>query len=548
MAFCRTNAFCPSTLRRVSDSPSEGAERPEPISKANTRNRGPALIITLVALVVYVQHAWAYRSLFLGNAVDDAYISFRYLDNLVAGHGLVYNPGERVEGFSNFLWILVLLPFRLAGMDVVRSSQVLGIGFGAATIALSVLAARRLFGARACLSTVFVAFLPATSGYFAAWSIGGLEGNLYAFLMLAAWFFHFDEAANRRRFPIPALLLALLAMTRPEGLFVALAGAGYIVMIQHLSGQSLRDPKVWRFLLVLGVCLGIYELFRVVTYGPHLFPNSVRAKVGLSFAAIERGVEYVHERFASPYLILLAPLFFLFRRNRYTALAPAAALVGASITLVIIAGGDWAFGRLFAPCLPLGAVALVGAVRETVGDDSSWNTRLVKPVVTLLVAGYLGFAWYVTGKLGEARFFGPFAQYDAERLRIGQWLKENAPKDAKVAVYAAGEIPYASGIYAHDMLGLNDAHIAAIEVRSFGKGIAGHEKSDPEYTLNVVKPDVIVDGYLVPGLREHPDFAKNYEQLPGFRFNAVHVKTNLVEKLLPTIPGRGSNSVHPDEP
>jgi hypothetical protein len=81
-----------------------------------------------------------------------------------------------------------------------------------------------------------------------------------------------------------------------------------------------------------------------------------------------------------------------------------------------------------------------------------------------------------------------------------------------------------------------------------GKGIAGHEKSDPDYTLNVVKPDVIVDGYLVPGLREHPDFAKNYEQLPGFRFNAVHVKTNLVDSLMPTIPGLGSHSRESDEP
>ena len=538
----------PSTLRRVSVSPSESEERPAPISQGKSRFDVVALIITFAAVVVYVQHAWAYRALFLGNAVDDAYISFRYLENLATGHGLVYNPGERVEGFSNLLWILLLYPFRLAGMDVVRTSQFLGIGFGAATIVLAVIAARRLFEARSWISTVFVAFLPATSGYFAAWSIGGLEGNLYAFLMLAAWFFYFDESEKQRRFPISALLLALLAMNRPEGLFIALAGAGYVLGTKYLSGQSLKDPKVWRFLLVLGVCLGLYEVFRIVTYGPHLFPNSVRAKVGLSFASIERGIEYVHDRFASPYLILLAPLAFVVRRNRYVALAPAAVLVGAAIALVVVAGGDWSFGRLFAPCLPLGAVAMVGVMREIVGEDSTWDAYIPKAVGSLLVVGYLGFAWYVTGTLGERKFFGPFAQYDAERIRIGRWLKENAPKDAKVGVYAAGEIPYFSGLYAHDMLGLNDAHIAAKEVPSLGKGIAGHEKSDPDYTLNVVKPDVIVDGYLVPGLREHPDFAKNYEQLPGFRFNAVHVKTNLVDSLMPTIPGLGAKSPDSDEP
>ena len=35
---------------------------------------------------------------------DDAFISFRYVRNLLEGHGLVFNPGERGEGYSNFLW------------------------------------------------------------------------------------------------------------------------------------------------------------------------------------------------------------------------------------------------------------------------------------------------------------------------------------------------------------------------------------------------------------------------------------------------------------
>ncbi|KYF53746.1 hypothetical protein BE08_03000 [Sorangium cellulosum] len=149
---------------------------------------------------------------------------------------------------------------------------------------------------------------------------------------------------------------------------------------------------------------------------------------------------------------------------------------------------------------------------------------------------YLLFAWYTTGPLGEARFFGEFAGYDAERLRIGRWLRDNAPSDAKVAVYAAGQIPWASGLYAHDMLGLNDAHIAAIEPPSMGRGVAGHEKSDPDYTLRTIRPDIIVDGHLVPGMREHPEFAARYEQLPGFRYNAIFVTEAYARRLRPAIP------------
>ena len=38
---------------------------------------------------------------------DDAWISFRYARNFVEGLGLVFNPGERVEGYTNFSWTLL---------------------------------------------------------------------------------------------------------------------------------------------------------------------------------------------------------------------------------------------------------------------------------------------------------------------------------------------------------------------------------------------------------------------------------------------------------
>jgi hypothetical protein len=43
--------------------------------------------------------------------VDDAYIGLRYIDNLLQGHGVVFNPGERVEGVTNIGWLLLLVPF-----------------------------------------------------------------------------------------------------------------------------------------------------------------------------------------------------------------------------------------------------------------------------------------------------------------------------------------------------------------------------------------------------------------------------------------------------
>jgi hypothetical protein len=185
-------------------------------------------------------------------------------------------------------------------------------------------------------------------------------------------------------------------------------------------------------------------------------------------------------------------------------------------------------GRLFAPILPLGAVVLVGAAAELVALAPALAAPAVRAVAGVAAVAWLAYAAWVTGPLGEERFFRGYAAYDAERVRIGLWLRE-APPGTRVAVYAAGQIPYYSGLYAHDMLGLNDLHIAAVEVANFGEGVAGHEKSDPDYTLDVIRPDVIVDGHLVPGLAAHPSFAR-YRELSGFAHSRVFVMDRAADR------------------
>src|SRR3989442_6717285 len=185
---------------------------------------------------------------------DDAFISLRYAQHLVQGHGLVYNVGERVEGYTNFLWTAVLaLPFvlRLNPMLFVKFTSVaLTLGSAALVSPLGI-AARLLpagFGAsepdaapqggprprkqrRAQHATPAAAPLPthdraltwvpallflATPAVILA-AADGLETPMFVFLLLLAlvWFF---EEREGRGFPRSALALAALAMTRPDGI------------------------------------------------------------------------------------------------------------------------------------------------------------------------------------------------------------------------------------------------------------------------------------------------------------------------------------------
>jgi len=78
--------------------------------------------IVLFLLMVYLVNLYA----LWGYPIDDAYISMRYADNFATGKGLVYNPGERVEGYTNFLWVMIQALIIVLGGDPVQGSLILG--------------------------------------------------------------------------------------------------------------------------------------------------------------------------------------------------------------------------------------------------------------------------------------------------------------------------------------------------------------------------------------------------------------------------------------
>ncbi|MCJ7578117.1 MAG: hypothetical protein MUO91_06665, partial [candidate division Zixibacteria bacterium] len=90
-----------------------------------------AKVILSVIIAIFVAH-----SLSLNFTQDDAFISYRYVKNFINGHGLVFNPGERVEGYTNFLWIIILSIFAKFGLDIIVVSKILGIASGCVVLFL----------------------------------------------------------------------------------------------------------------------------------------------------------------------------------------------------------------------------------------------------------------------------------------------------------------------------------------------------------------------------------------------------------------------------
>ena len=276
--------------------------------------------------------------------IDDAYISFRYAVNWVDGHGPVFNPGERVEGYTNFLWVLLLTPFEAAGLPLELVARWLGAG--CAVAATAVLAFARLDGAAPRWASPVAALLLGLNPAFSLWAVHGLETALFGLCIVAAMVV--ELRSPDRAPPLAGLLWAAASWTRPEAVLLFAAAAATRLLP---GGLRLPDRRSWTYLVAFGVPVGFHVTGRLLYYG-ELLPNTFHAKVGLSAAVLSRGAGYLGGGFALPGgLLFLAALYGTVAALRQAALRPLAVVTATGLAVIVIEGGR---------CLP--GLALRGAV------------------------------------------------------------------------------------------------------------------------------------------------------------------------------------------
>src|SRR5215208_414740 len=323
--------------------------------------------------------AWAslyiYRSSVVGfdgrryfSLMDDAMISMRYAWNLSHGSGLVWNPGEYVEGYTNPLMTLLMsLPTLVFDkVDAVLAVRFLGMIFILVNAYLVMSIAEHLTSGQERYRWLFLilAFLCALSHYpLLYWSLMGMETGLLAVLLSLSILSALRYARDRR--PAQGVLLSvtlgLAFLTRPDALIFAVPVFVYVFFTVH---KSERSPRSFSFLLAM---VGLYalfivaqELFRWGYYGEWL-PNTYILKVsGIPlFTRIWNGVMFVAPFLKEVYVLLIvvgAGLIFAFRRDK---------LFLASIFVVLVcyqvwAGGDpWPYWRILSPAVPIMLVLVV---------------------------------------------------------------------------------------------------------------------------------------------------------------------------------------------
>jgi len=478
------------------------------------RQRSRFLILSLVTLAIFAVGLAAFHYI-----PDDTFITLRYARNVLRGEGFVFNPGERVEGYTNFLWLLIVVCAGKLGFPLVAAARTLSLLFSVGTLALVARAARRdaaSEGADPGWRQAIGVFLPsamlAASPPFLVWSASGSEIPLFTFVLVAG--FMLLRAGNRPGATL--IVFGLLGLVRPEGtLFFSIA-------FFRLLARSQRRTMV----AVLGI--GTAAVF----YAPYLawkwsyfhafLPNTFYAKTGPVGLMLANGVRYI-SGFALSYGYLFVAGILLSRaagRSRDSYALPLLLTVAAGIEVLLL-GGDWMpHYRMLLPVLPFVMLVASGGVMAIAAQRA--RATILALVLVLLAAapGAVGYDAFTVERITVDAF-----------SHLGRRLRDILPPGTTIGCGSTGAIGYYTDMPIVDILGLTERFIARHGVVVGTQ--PGHLKTDGEYVIEK-RPDVLLLGnvQIHRGMRDRDQMRLKIQEeeiakQPGFERNYDFVNVPL---------------------
>ncbi|HYO55416.1 hypothetical protein [Archangium sp.] len=400
--------------------------------------------------------------------VDDAFILMRYAENLAAGHGPVFNVGERVEGFTSPAMVMLEAAFLRAGVEPLLAVKLFGILCGLVLLGATLALARELSGSR--WAGVLAGLLVALHTGVAVACVNGLETAPFAAFVALGLSLHV-RARSPRDEGLAGLALAVAILFRLEGgLPLAFIGANAL-------WRWRREPDRWRrwFALALPILVLAVPVYAVKTaWFGSLTPNTLLAKVPLDAEArLASGLEYLAEYGTAHYgyLALLGLWVLAFKADRRFRLLALLATVWAGYVASV--GGDWIpHARFLVPLVPIATVATATALVllwELLGERMREGTRTpARAGLALLAAAAVLPAAALQTQETHVEVMLDTGASLRSREPLGGWLTSLGGPGSSVAMLDVGAVSYRSGLRVIDTGGLTDPRVARVLHNSRG--------------------------------------------------------------------------------
>ncbi|TCV82512.1 glycosyltransferase family 39 protein [Sulfurirhabdus autotrophica] len=486
--------------------------------------RTPRLLLAVIILAicgVFIHGLYGYSGVDLVSVhafgSDDAYISYRYAKNLFDGYGLVFNPNEYVEGYSNFLYTLLLTPaFWLPQLPIYIYSLTLNAILLALAIAIFHHKLKKQFSEQ---QSIVGSTLLAANPFIWANAATGLETMLVLVTTLLIWVSvdTYIKTGKRLDFFYWLFFVAISILVRIDGFLLPLIGIIYLFIKEKHKSAIVS-------LIFVSTLMVIYTIWRLYYY-QDIIGNTYYAKVsGDILDRVSSGFYFLKENAfrGGLWLYFLAVVFSISNIIK----SPLIRLQNINFPLLysslfllylVYIGGDIYYERFLISFFPFGIYLLLLHI----------PSNFKKPYIYIIFACILFIQSIPVIK--DHRFNYQSKKYDAW-IELGLFLKQYFP-NTTLATGAAGKIPYYSELRTIDILGLNDKHIGKLK-NSLIPFHVGHNKYDPQYVFSL-KPDLIAT-WIDPNLDMRQGmYKKLYQREYQLKFlvntTRVSQKSNIID-------------------
>jgi arabinofuranosyltransferase len=450
----------------------------------------------VIALLV-----WQFRLRF---PFDDVFITFRYAEHLASGNGIVWNigsmtdhAGSHTEGYTNFLFVILLAVARLFTSHLLAVAQVMGLFSTVVTgLALFAIGSKSREPAVGMLSSAFYFLTPLT------WinALSGMETSFFVMFISIAVL-----CAIQNQFFGACGAAFLATLTRPEGALLGMILLVVIVGFQRRSiGHHTLKGTATAFLFGFLMPLIIYAIWKYFYFGEWL-PNSFYVKVLSDSHTLLPGLQYVRLFFVSA-MVLIVLTCGIHKWRERAVLLMVLWIVALLAFYLFVLPLEGLYDRYLWPAF---AMLCITAAIGTHDLAKRLHIRLFIVPAVIVLASHSVLS--IFSPRTQQGFAAHEEAWDASMDPIVRELKSLSHFDSLLLAYGdAGYVVYQSGIRHIDLFGLNDTRIAHARTRAERAAIISSERPDimllPVYSDGGSSRDSIAwveDAY---GLARTPSF------------------------------------------